>query len=136
MTRIKIAILAFIVVMVVLGGMFGCEPSREPVNPTTDREGHPVPVTVYFYDSAREVTIKYREIHGIARSEKIATRHGFAIWPEWRDTQTGEALEFPDQYECEIHTVRPTRVDDIATLTLGHEVLHCIYGSYHRNHGH
>lgn len=31
-----------------------------------------------------------------------------------------------------IYTLPPTRVDDAATLTLGHEVAHVALGSYHR----
>jgi hypothetical protein len=36
---------------------------------------------------------------------------------------------------CEIYLPdanRPTEVDDEATLTLGHELLHCMLGAYHR----
>ena len=33
--------------------------------------------------------------------------------------------------DCEVHIVHPSYVDDEETLTLGHEVLHCVYGLYH-----
>jgi hypothetical protein len=32
---------------------------------------------------------------------------------------------------CEIHAMRPARVDDDRTTTVGHEYLHCLWGSYH-----
>ena len=33
--------------------------------------------------------------------------------------------------DCEVNIVQPKYVDDEHTLTLGHEVLHCVYGLYH-----
>ena len=36
-----------------------------------------------------------------------------------------------DQYVCEIYVARPKSVDDAATATLGHELLHCLMGAYH-----
>lgn len=38
-------------------------------------------------------------------------------------------LEKP--WPCEVHVLRPARVEGRATSTLGHEVAHCIYGAYH-----
>lgn len=37
-----------------------------------------------------------------------------------------------DNFYCEIHTVRPKRVDDNVTMTIGHEFVHCVYGRYHK----
>ena len=53
-------------------------------------------------------------------------RHGFSILRTNR--QTGART-------CEIyvpHTKRPIKVDDEGTLVLGHELLHCMLGNYHR----
>ncbi len=33
---------------------------------------------------------------------------------------------------CHIHAVRPKEVDRAGTTTVGHEVLHCLLGQYHR----
>lgn len=33
--------------------------------------------------------------------------------------------------DCEVHITQPDWVDDDVTLTLGHEMLHCMYGLYH-----
>lgn len=33
---------------------------------------------------------------------------------------------------CDIWMVRPSEVDDEHTLTLGHEVLHGVYGNFHK----
>lgn len=32
---------------------------------------------------------------------------------------------------CEVHVLRPERLDDRRTLALGHEALHCFIGHYH-----
>jgi len=32
---------------------------------------------------------------------------------------------------CDIYSVRPTHIDDDATTTVGHEVLHGVFGLYH-----
>jgi len=36
-----------------------------------------------------------------------------------------------DGYTCELYVVKPKSVNDSATWTLGHELLHCLLGSYH-----
>jgi hypothetical protein len=53
-------------------------------------------------------------------------RHGFSILKTNRET--GARI-------CEIFlpdSKRPVEVDDESTLILGHELLHCMLGSYHR----
>jgi hypothetical protein len=53
-------------------------------------------------------------------------RHGFSILKTNRETGART---------CEIYlpeSKRPAEVDDEATLSLGHELLHCMLGSYHR----
>jgi hypothetical protein len=53
-------------------------------------------------------------------------RHGFSILKTNRETGART---------CEIYLPndqRPREVDDEGTLTLGHELLHCMLGDYHR----
>jgi hypothetical protein len=53
-------------------------------------------------------------------------RHGFSILKTNRETGART---------CEIYLPiehRPAKVDDNGTLTLGHELLHCMLGAYHR----
>jgi hypothetical protein len=53
-------------------------------------------------------------------------RHGFSILKTNRETGART---------CEIYlpeSKRPAEVDDESTLILGHELLHCMLGSYHR----
>jgi hypothetical protein len=53
-------------------------------------------------------------------------RHGFSILKTNRETRART---------CEIYLPnekRPREIDDEGTLTLGHELLHCMRGDYHR----
>lgn len=50
----------------------------------------------------------------------------------YEDGIQGQALYSPDDNKCEIIIYKPKRVDDEATLTLGHELMHCLYGNYHK----
>ncbi|HVJ31022.1 MAG TPA: hypothetical protein VNA66_11990, partial [Gammaproteobacteria bacterium] len=52
-------------------------------------------------------------------------RHGFSILKTNRETGART---------CEVYLPneqRPDQVDDAGTLTLGHELLHCMLGDYH-----
>ena len=126
MNRIIVAVLLLCVVV-------GCnQQSSDTVEPTLNREAQPISVTVHFHPDVRSVTEAYRQSHGISRFEQVPNMLGFAVWPQWVDRETGEWVDRDDQLSCEIHSVTPKRVDDEATLTLGHEMLHCVYGSYHQ----
>lgn len=105
----------------------GCE-HGEPVVPTIDRTGKIVAITVETHNTLRDVQNKYREVHDLPRSHDLSGLQGFSIWYEWRGGKEPENVE----YTCDIHIAKPGRVDDNHTLTLGHEMLHCIYGSYHK----
>ena len=98
-----------------------------------NRTGEPIQVAVNFYNSSAQVTNAYKEFHGIPKVRTIPLRDGFAVWTEWHDDE-GNDIGKPEyeRYTCEIHTLKPRRIDDKATLILGHEMLHCIIGSYHR----
>lgn len=107
-----------------------CEPRKERVEKVHDRTGHPIIVTVHIYDTQRELDQAYRDLHGISRRDDHDRRYGFAVWPEWRD-RDGNPVNEGGEWTCEIHILEPRFVDDDRTLTLGHEMVHCIYGSYH-----
>ena len=60
------------------------------------------------------------------REHRQDYRHGFSILRKSRETGA---------LTCEIYLPnykRPREVDDEATLILGHELLHCMHGDYHR----
>jgi hypothetical protein len=65
---------------------------------------------------------KHIDLRDVAQNH----RHGFSILKTNRETgaRTCEVYLSSEQ--------RPDEVDDAGTLTLGHELLHCMLGDYHR----
>jgi hypothetical protein len=60
------------------------------------------------------------------RDVRQSFRHGFSLLRRSRETGI---------LTCEIYLpneMRPLEVDDEATLSLGHELLHCMLGDYHK----
>lgn len=104
--------------------------SESKIDKKINRENLPIKTTVHFYNNLEELRKKYKEINKLDQKTEVYIE-GFAIWPEWKD-QSGNSVT-PDgkELKCEIHTIRPSTVDDDAVLTLGHELLHCVYGTYH-----
>lgn len=84
-------------------------------------------ITFYWFDTEKEMQQAYIRIFG----------------PEDADVEVVDGLlrgfsgtwAVPEKNICvlDLYAVRPQEVDDDATLTIGHEVLHCVYGTkYHR----
>ena len=73
--------------------------------------------TFYFYDSLQEM---YEAVDDIEE-----TKHDYV------------AISFCERNEerniawCDIYTTEPMNIDGERTLTLGHEVLHGVWGGYH-----
>ena len=96
----------------------------EPVNPTLALAEMRVVVA---YVSTGELWNLQRK-HGSVDPRDLNQHHrrGFSILK--KNLQTGA-------FTCEIYLSneeRPREVDDAATLSLGHELLHCMIGDYHR----
>jgi hypothetical protein len=97
----------------------------EPINPKLDFADMRVVVT---YVSPGELWNLQRS-HGAAvdpRDLNLHYRRGFSLLK--RNRETGALT-------CEIYLSdeeRPREVDDAATQSLGHELLHCMLGDYHR----
>lgn len=79
-------------------------------------------VTFFWFETYAEMQEYYRVKY---KEEKIDQQmRGFSA-----------AEPYPDKNIChlDLYTVRPKEVDDNVTLTIGHEVLHCVHGPrYHR----
>lgn len=100
----------------ILAILTGC---TAEVQPEFDRSEKIITTKVYLYDNESQVTEAYKNHVGPANFDG-QIRRGWSGW----------SLDAP--YQCEIHSVRPSRIDDTHTTTLGHELLHCLQGSYHR----
>lgn len=95
-----------------------CAHGAEKINPTLDLTS--VRVEVSWHDNARDMQRAVR-----AWSPSTPVPAGALGASELRrNRETGE-------YVCYIFVVRPVTVDDSKSATLGHELLHCLYGDYH-----
>jgi hypothetical protein len=95
----------------------------EPIKPTTELNDLRVVVTrlstVELINLQRRYGVRV-DLRGVRQNH-----HGFTIVK--RNLKTGALT-------CEIYLPsdkRPRAVDDEATLTIGHEFLHCLLGEYH-----
>ena len=98
----------------------------EPIKPTLDFTEFRVVVTYVSLDELVELQRKHGVSRGDLRDVRQSQRHGFSILKT--NGATGAMT-------CEIYlpnAKRPREVDDEGTLTLGHELLHCMLGDYHR----
>jgi hypothetical protein len=84
-------------------------------------------VVVSFVSTGELVSLQRKYGAHIDRREiRQDYRHGFSILKTHRETGART---------CEIYLPnegRPREVDDEGTLSLGHELLHCMCGDYHR----
>ena len=89
---------------------FGCG-DKNTINQDFNREGKTLSVKIITASSVKEMKAK--------------------AW-SYEEGIQGQALYSPNDNKCEIVIYKPQRVDDEATLTLGHELMHCLYGNYHK----
>jgi len=103
--------------------LVSCDPDGTSGLPEDfDRSDEVIEITVTWHKSQQAVDSAYIEEFGRERYEHSINRLGFAVWanpsrePKW----------------CKIHAVKPTRVkNDEKMETLGHELLHCMIGTFH-----
>lgn len=86
------------------------EPPREKMVKVIDRSGEELIITFDFVKTERQM-------------ERAAVNYEKGM--------QGEAAWAVTDNRCHIVGYEPKYVDDEATLTLGHEVAHCIWGLYH-----
>lgn len=87
-----------------------------------DRSGEAVEITVIWHKNQEAVDKAYVEEFGRARNERSINRLGFAVW----------ANPSNKPYWCRIHAVKPTSAKNSDKMdTLGHELLHCMIGTFH-----
>lgn len=82
------------------------------IEPQFDRTDTPLNITIYTYENRGKL------MQALNTKERV---RGQAFWYE--------KPENPN--ECTIHVLEPNRVDGDITTSWGHELMHCVYGSYH-----
>ena len=92
-----------------------------PMQKEHNRTGKPMTVTVYEHPSYGDVT---RALQRFQRENKQ---------PRTTDQSLGwAAWDLHEPYQCDIHIKPPDNINDDDVMTLGHEMAHCLYGSYHK----
>ena len=99
--------------------------ASEVIKPTLDVQDMRLVVSYVSTGELVQLQRKYGA-HVDLRDVRQDHRHGFSILKTNRETGART---------CEVYLPseqRPDEVDDVGTLTLGHELLHCMLGDYHR----
>lgn len=118
--------ITFIIVMIICVMITACTTEDPIIEGSIDRVGQEIKVTTHFYDNPSDLRRKYAIVHNVSLRLVDNGLQGFAVWHEWPNGEP-ENTEF----ECQIHSIKPKRIDDRHVTTLGHELLHCLYGTYH-----
>lgn len=112
--------LSKIIIGVMVLFMVSCEPSpNEKISGTQDYSGTQFPITVYTFQNQREFD---KAVKDIKTHDEPAL--GYSRW--YLSKKTGEMSR------CEIYVIVPEGVEDKHMTTWGHELAHCVYGTYHR----
>ena len=117
--------LAFYPAILALSLFAGPVRGGELIKPTIDFNDMRIVVTFVSTNELVNLQRKYGAKIDL-REIRQDYRHGFSILKTSRETGART---------CEIYLPnekRPLKVDDDATLSLGHELLHCMRGNYHR----
>lgn len=102
MIRILILLLSLLTIS-------GCD-NTAPINKQFDREGEWLKVKVVFVKNEKEMkTFSWKYEKGLQ----------------------GQTLYSPNDLTCEIVVYEIYYVDKDPTKTIGHELIHCLYGNYH-----
>lgn len=101
--------------------LVSCDPSPSSLPEDFDRSGEEMRITVIFHATQSDIDKAFVEEFGRARNESKIKRLGFAVW----------ANPGNKPYWCRIHAQKPTKEDDEKMDTLGHELAHCLIGTFH-----
>lgn len=113
-------ILSKIILATLVVFLVSCDPSPDnKVSGTQDYTGIEFPITVYTYDNRTELN---KAVEG--RKPKGQRVEGLALWSLGKTSR--------EMKRCEIHVVVPRGVEDEHMTTWGHELAHCVYGTYHK----
>ena len=105
--------------------LVGC--SAKPTNFThnINRSHKPIEMKVYVYQNKHDLTRAFKKVadaHHKKLLRKLISIDGYARWTA------------KPPYGCEIHVIRPKAISENDTIeTWGHELLHCIYGEFHKD---
>lgn len=101
----------------------GCQPKEQttPMLKDMDRTAQTMYVRVHTYPNHAAVT-RAKDIYERNYPNLSRNKVGVYGWAAWSTSQPGQ---------CEIHVVKPTHQESKEFETWGHELAHCVYGSWH-----
>lgn len=111
--------------------LVGCAPESD-IKPTIERTDQDILIRVTFHPTKSSLDDAYRAVNNLPKDAAVPDQLGFANWNEWIDANNNLVSVQNQQYTCNIHTFKPAYQDDDRVLTMGHELLHCVYGKYHK----
>lgn len=111
-----------ILAVLILFGLVSCDVSEKTITKTHDVTDQYIDIKVTTFKTQSELNkfLKEKEYNNGPDVE------GLARWAHPKDDLTVVS-------RCDIYVVEPSGVRDTSDLsTWGHELAHCIYGSYHK----
>ena len=104
--------------------MISCTNTRPSFSGDIDRSAQSVETRVYIYKNKREITKAFKASISTNKEKLLGDNSLIDGWAEWTSKKP---------YKCNIHVIKPRSMGSKNTIdTWGHEMLHCIYGDYHR----
>lgn len=112
--KLNLVIISSLALLILFWLFLKGEPKTDIIK-TFDRTGIDLLVTVHVYPTQKDMI---RSLELLLSSEINPGTMGMAVYS-------------PDDYRCDIFITEPRRVEGETTKTLGHEMLHCLYGEVH-----
>jgi hypothetical protein len=101
--------------------LVACGDGVSNITPDQDRAGTPITLTVYWAQTDAELREYWQQRTGNPASQ-APNQWGFAQWNQ--NAPVGE-------YWCDVFVLQPRGANDRRMDSLGHEVAHCVWGSWH-----
>ena len=101
---------SLVIIFVIVTTLAGCNDPSNSIDRTFNRDGQEIRLTATPVKTNYDMKSK--------------------VW-KFKEGMQGQALYPPSDNKGEIVIDEPKGIDDEATLTLGHELMHCLYGDYH-----
>lgn len=106
--------------MAVLLFLSSCGEKGGKIEGSHNYENKQFPITVHVYENKSDLQKALRE-------KGLDNRRNVSGKSSWSITSDMKVL-----YDCDIYVVKPNGVEDKDNLhTWGHELAHCVYGTYH-----
>ena len=99
----------------VLGCVLVLTACSPPIEESFDRTGEELIITIYLSKTDKDMY------------DLLLKKKGY----EAPENLLGVAFYSYSDNECQIFALKPTTLDSNKTMTVGHELLHCIYGKLH-----